>query len=386
MSDLKPSIITALNDSGSYSTARQLKPEPPLTGYDEGAAGHYNLGIDIIPIEKGGTGAATVSEAWANLATDALKNVISVIGPPPTDDMILTIVKGVPQWSLSQVGASRIESFVTTEKSLALPNAQPLSAGDGITVNGAKIGLQPVVARQDYANVFNKPQTAPALGLKGALYITTIATDDPPADQTINVPAVGNSSFVLTEGDATINGVKRFGDLRILTNVLITESGIQQFQDSGVIVNLKSPQTLANKTFNGILIENVPPQIRLRKATGVYNIDCEEPGANRAYRFYNANTDADIALKSGALIPGGVMWTNGNVCQSTNVGSKGLALISNGASVPTFDVLQTAGGGTGIIAYAPGDLLIGTAKGLQRLPVGKIGQVLTVTAKGIEWQ
>jgi len=389
---LQPSLLTTKDESARYSGSRRIQTILPVTGVDNGPKGPYKLSLDTVPIVNGGTGATDPEQARLNLLGTP-KGVLVGNGngwsnaPCGEENSVLTTTHGQPRWSLSQVGAPALAPYLLNDNTLKsqLPNACVLTAGDGITVAGGSVAVDTTVIRGTKQAGFSQPPIAPAYIIDNNGKKQKIEVHDPAIDRQLIVPdTLGDTAFVMTDGSQNIHDAKILDDLRLTNDSIQTKSGIQTFEQSGTIVNTRSPQVIANKTFQGLTLDNVTdPLIFNKSGSRTYTITAEQPQANRSYRFYDANADCDIGLKSGTLHHGGVVFTDGSVFRSSETGSSSLPLLSGGNGAPYWDVLKASAGGTGITAYAPGDLLVGTANGLIKLPAGQIGQILSILPNGM---
>lgn len=193
----------------------------------------------------------------------------------------------------------------------------------------------------------------------------------------------------MSNGDQEINGKKTFENLAI-SNQSITafEKAYQLPKEGDELVGCKSEQTLANKSFDGLKNEYGFP-IVFKTPVKNYSVIAKPITQERTYSLYDANTDADIAIKFGVPSKGGIAYGDGHLIRFTAQGSKGLPLISGGREEPNFDILTEDGGGTGQKDYKPGDILVAGADGkLTKLPLGEPGQVLSVNKErtGIIWK
>jgi hypothetical protein len=81
---------------------------------------------------------------------------------------------------------------------------------------------------------------------------------------------------------------------------------------------------------------------------------------------------------------GGVVYGDGANYASTSAGTSGQALVSNGASAPSFGTLGVAGGGTGLATLTANNVLLGNGtSALQAVAPGTAGNVLT--SNGTTW-
>lgn len=416
--NLPPSYLTISPEPGNSRNYRQLKLLAPLIGED--GVNQYSIGLGIVPINSGGTGATK-----REVAVNNLLHYDGLIGgsllycdeylrwhplAPGHDGQALSLASGKPVWSSAVVSIPKTASVLTLHESLIdYPNSRQLQADPGAGIAIVDTGGQLKLSADSSVLRTNKPQIAAGplslsngptiigaqaqgLNLEGSAHTVNLSIADVAHDYHYVFPDSGNdAAVVMSEGEQVINGDKVFSNLWVAGQSLGTDKYIQTFPaKSSTIVNCDSEQTLQNKNFNGIVINETAPYLELDASGGRhYRIDWDNLSDNRHYSFYDANADGDVAIKSGPINPGGVCFGDGNVLRCTATGSVGLPLLSQAQAAPVFDVLKQNGGGTGMIAYKPGDLLIAGADGkLTVIPIGKPGQTLTVNAQGngVNWK
>jgi hypothetical protein len=401
-----PSYLVTHVEKGTSTNARTIAPQEPLEAEDDGAGGAYKILLKVVPTELGGTGSAELPEALRNLlGTPSAGTLLLYDGnawvplPPGAEGQSLTVTAGGIVWSHASVSIPQTASIITALDEPNLPNAALLvpAENSGLMIeiaNGkASLDTDDTIARTDRPTTFKQPLkvqevlSAQELDLGSEPHKATILVEDLSDVREYMIPECGSSAaFVMTRGPQLIEDPKTFQNLAI--NGLNMGTGIheQTFPDAtDTLVNLSSKQTLFNKSFSGAKFQNTNAII-LQESDFDYEIDWLPLQANRRYCFTDCNADGDIAIKDGAPSSGSVAYGDGNLIKFTEPGTMGLPLVSHEKSYPVFEPLKEAGGGTGQIEYAPGDILVADESGkLIKLPKGKVGEVLTATNTGIAW-
>jgi hypothetical protein len=392
---LAPLIVTY--PTPAFGSARTLKAQPPLTTVDTGNGGQVILALPSVPVSNGGTGGSTAQEGINNLLGLGKGGELMYFDgknwkqlPAGSNGAALTMTNGIPSWSFSNVAIPATTKVLTADDETAmLPNSVPLKLGQGLMLEDGAIAVDHTIPRGMDALLLSP--SIQNLTLLGPSFPLTILAD-PTSPRKLSIPDPGvDSGFVLDDGIQTIHGELNVDNLS-LKGLTLTVGGFpQEFPPlADTLVDENYNQTLSNKTFNGIVVDNVPPYLKLVQSGGSYNISWQNPGSDRIYQFYDANQDGDICIKKGICTNGGVAYGDGNLIKFTNGAAAGMPLVSQGiGSPPAFTVLSAAFGGTGIMQWNPGDLMYcDTLNHLTRLPLGKPGQVLTVTSdgKGVTWR
>jgi hypothetical protein len=390
----------------------------PILGVDHGAGGNYDLMLGVVDLLHGGTGAQTqqgAADQILNFEGLSRGSLLLFNGKdwtplaPGADGQGLALSNGMPGWSAAIVSIPKSASIVTLHESLVdYPNSAQLHVdpGCGIAIDEsaghASFSVDGTVARTNQAQELLGPVSlgngpvilgghSQGINFRCTKHTINLSCMDAGADHRVVIPDVGtDSEFLMSEGDQVVSGLKAFSTL-YLPNSQFTvgqhNATITIPEATDALVNQSSAQVLRNKSFQGIALEDVANCLEFKKSSGSIIISAANPTAERHYQLPDANTDGDIAIKSGSATAGGVCFGDGNTIRFTTASGLGLPLISAGQGAPSFAVLGTTGGGTGIPSYQPGDLLIAGSNGLlTRVPIGKVGQVLTVTSKGVEWK
>jgi hypothetical protein len=408
---------------------RLFNPVSPLSLTDNGAMGLLDLNLGTVPISKGGTNGTTQQAAVNNILNftgittgdityyNGTNWVRLPIGSP---NQILTVNGGgtLPVWSTAAAAAPAAATILTlNNESATMPNSRriaitsDLSSADagagstltlGVSSNVVVLtGSQSITGQKTLTNPRIAWNTGGGFGLSGTSFTSQLKYADWPAARNLTIPDPGaDANFVMSEGAATINGVKTFGSApKLSTNTLTSSTGntITFPNAADTVVLLTASQTVTNKTLTSPIISNAGTAMTFAQSTANYAVTVANPTGARIYNIYDANGNADFAMKSGTPTAGGAAYSDGNLIKFTSAGSSGSPLVSQAASPPIFQTLGIAGGGTGQVtqqaaldALAPatpatGDLVYYDGTHWVRLPRGSNGNVLQSTGTTINW-
>ena len=247
----------------------------------------------ILPIANGGTNSGTalsnnrimVSSGGAIVEAAALTNGQLLIGSTGTAPVAATI-SGTTNQVIVTNGAGSI--------TLSLPQ-------------NINTGASPTFASINLTNVTNQL----VLGTTNTVTINSVA---PAASRTYTIPDTGaNSSFVMTDGNQTINGTKTF---------------------SGT-VNLSS------------LTASLPLQLDVSKniISAAINLTSQVTGT---LSIANGGTNATTIGSAGS-----VAYSTGTAYSFTAVGTAGQVLTSNGAGAPTWTTTGVSSFSAGTTGFTP---------------------------------
>lgn len=394
---------------------------PQFSVSDNGPGNTYVVGLGPILSYWYGTGATTNQTAFnaiSNLPSSATgdifyKNSATTVTRLPigTAGQFLKVNAGAtaPEWGSGGGGGGGAPDdvhYVVTQGDGALANAHVVDDGDGTTANigtgTLAIDVDSTVVRTTGAQSLAGPKTlsggpivadanTDGLNLEGSVATTTIVTD-PGSNQTVTIPAVGTSSFVMTAGAQTIGGIKTLSAAPVLsTGTLTAGANLQTFPSSAqTLVGRTSSDTMTNKELTSPSFTNNATGMTLKgSSSNTFVIDWAPGATGQTLSLPNPNGNVDIAYKSGAATAGGVAQGAGNnTINFSNAGSSGQPFLSGGSSTGSFGTLGVAGGGTGITSGTAGDIFYFSGPTtVSKLPIGTAGQSLKVNsgATAPEW-
>lgn len=394
---------------------------PQFSVSDNGPGNTYVVGLGPILSYWYGTGATTNQTAFnaiSNLPSSATgdifyKNSATTVTRLPigTAGQFLKVNAGAtaPEWGSGGGGGGGAPDdvhYVVTQGDGALANAHVVDDGDGTTANigtgTLAIDVDSTVVRTTGAQSLAGPKTlsggpivadanTDGLNLEGSVATTTIVTD-PGSNQTVTIPAVGTSSFVMTAGAQTIGGIKTLSAAPVLsTGTLTAGANLQTFPSSAqTLVGRTSSDTLTSKELTSPSFTNNATGMTLKgSSSNTFVVDWAPGATGQTLSLPNPNGNVDIAYKSGAATAGGVAQGVGNnTINFSSAGTSGQPFLSGGTSAGSFGTLGAGGGGTGSSSYSAGDILYATGSTtLAKLPIGTAGQSLKVNsgATAPEW-
>lgn len=390
--------------TGTYLNHRIFTVQSPVTGLDNGAGMTYVIGLDTVPLTKGGTGGITAQAGLNNLA-DGVAGAAAAEGdilyrgptnwtrlPRGADGTYLTLSAGIPSWGASPAGAPTDAEYIVSSAHAGLSAEDVATQGDGITItNGAgtatfavdstvlrTTGNQSVAGTKTFTD---SPVIShgDALVLQGSGFTTSITKADPSANRIFTFPNVADGDVLLTTGAQTISAVKTFSSAPVISS--ITNTGTLTLPTStDTLVGRDTTDTLTNKTISSPILQT---QVTLDQATADYVLTWDNPGGagTRSYNISDRGTNSEFLMTAPAeaYTDGGVYFGNGTHAKISGAGTTGQAFISAGTGDPAFGTLGMAGGGTGITSYTAGDILVVNDAGtLVKLPLGANGEVLSV--------
>lgn len=407
-----------MSNSPSFPNGRAITEGANIDVADTGPGGSVTIGITgQIPITNGGTGQGSRQAAInALLDSGALssQDLIFFDGtnitrlPRGSSGQFLT-VNGSNQlaWTAGTGGGiSTGAEVILGSIDASATNARILTQGTGIAItnSGTPDGAITVAINSSVATLAgsqtltNKTLTSPTMGwnsgagfnLAASAFTSALKWADWAAARNLTIPDPGaDASFVMTEGNATVNGTKTFSDLKLSGTTFKTASNtITVPAATDTLVNLGSTQTLTNKTISAGTYDT---NMKLVAGGNTYTVTWAAPGGARAYTIPNAGSDAYFALTGTGIThaAGAAIYSNGSTMMCSAAGSSGQPLLSNGSSAPAFGNLAAANGGTGQTSYTKGDLLVTPGSTtLSKLAVGTDGYVLTADAastNGVKW-
>jgi len=405
-------ILVTPPAAGTYLNYRLLTVTSPIVRTDGGAGGNFALSLTTVPLNLGGTGATTQQgavNAVLNFASIASGDTIYYNGtdwvrlPIGTVNQILTIAAGLPTWSTTGAAAPATAQYILGAADGALANGMVLTAGNGITKTNV-VGTSSTIAINTAITMdlttaqtaTNKTLTSPKLtysATDGLLLRNSVATFDGkivwadfPANRTLTIPDPGAAaSFVMSEGNSTINGVKTFGSAPVLSTGTVTVGAgtvtIPAVTDT--LVGKATTDTLTNKTLTTPSF--TASSFTLNQAAANYSINWNNPGSagTRSYYITDRGTSADFAMFANLepYTAGGVVYTDGTTQKVTAAGATGRPLVSAGASAPSFAVVGVIGGGSGLATVATNSIMFGNGtSAFGTLPIGTALQTLRVNA------
>lgn len=394
---------------------------PQFSVSDNGPGNTYVVGLGPILSYWYGTGATTNQTAFnaiSNLPSSATgdifyKNSATTVTRLPigTAGQFLKVNAGAtaPEWGSGGSGGGGAPDdvhYVVTQGDGAVANAHVIDDGDGTTANigtgTLAIDVDSTVVRTTGAQSLAGPKTlsggpivaganTDGLNLEGSVATTTIVTD-PGSNQTVTIPAVGTSSFVMTAGAQTIGGIKTLSAAPVLsTGTLTAGANLQTFPSSAqTLVGETNSATLTNKELTSPAFTNNATGMTLKgSSSNTFVVDWAPGATGQTLSLPNPNGNVDIAYKSGAATAGGVAQGVGNnTINFSNAGSSGQPFLSGGSSTGSFGTLGVAGGGTGITSGTAGDIFYFSGPTtVSKLPIGTAGQSLKVNsgATAPEW-
>jgi hypothetical protein len=403
----------------TYLNHRILTDESPIVITDGGAGSAVTIGLDTVPLTKGGTGGITGQAGFNNLANAtagaaAAQGDILVRGLTDWERLakggegdFLAIASGAPAWTTPPSGASAAADYLVLTLNGGLANERRFVDGDGLTATdgGANgdftLDVDSTVVRTSGAQSIAGVKTftdnvqiahGDTLVFQGSSFNTTVTKTDPAADRTFTIPNVASGDFVVTTGAQTISGVKTFSSAPVIST--ITNTGTLTLPTStDTLVGRDTTDVLTNKELTAPSF--TASSFTLKQAAADYSIVWANPGSagTRTYNITDVGSNADFVVKSTAdsYVNGGVFYGNGSLARVTAAGSSGNPLVSSGAGAPAFQMLGAAGGGTGTSSVpAKGTILVGNNGGTayQTLAAGTDGHVLTLDAAvsgGVKW-
>jgi len=410
-----------LGSSATLQNERYLAPTARFAITDNGPGNSWVLELATVPILFGGTGATTQQTALNNLmpTTPATGDIVKYDGANwvrlarGSANQILSVNGGGTdiQWSSSGSIPNASAQFILSVADGTMTNADVLTGGTGITItNGTNLSTvaidSTVATLTGVQTLTNKELTSPSFSWNGGAGITLKGSannavlkwaDWGASAGTITIPLVNGTTaanLVLDQGTQTLAGTYTFSAApKLSTNTLTTSTGltvtIPNATDS--VATLTGTQTLTNKTLTSATITGASsPALTITQSTANYLITTANPGSagDRTYNIYDANGNADFALKSGTPNAGGIAQGDGTKIIFTPAGTSGQPLISAGAGTAAFNVLTGAGGGTGQSTTTAGDLLVGAASNTwSKLAKGTANQSLQMDGTGtnVQW-
>lgn len=348
---------------------------PQFSTSDNGAGNTYVVGLGPILSYWYGTGATTNQEALnalTNIAGRASGDIFYWNGTNFTRlpigsvaDVLTVSGSNLPSWSASASGAPQAAHYVTTQTDGTLTNEHVISGGDGVdaTVGAGTcdIAVDSTVIRTTGAQAMSGPKTlsggpiisganSTGLVLRGSSFDTTVLTD-PAANQSVTIPAVGTSNFVMTAGAQTIGGVKTLSSSPVLSTDTITGSGantVTLFTSSDTVVGRNTSDVMTNKELTSPSLTNNATGLTMKGSGSNTFVHTWSPGATgQTITWSNPNGNVDVAYKTGAAAAGGFAYGIGNNTLSiTGAGTTGQVPVSAGASAPAWGVAPIPGGGT----------------------------------------
>jgi hypothetical protein len=411
---LPPSYLTVLPELGNSRNYRQIKLEEPLLGTD--GLSSYTIRVGVIGVDHGGTGAETRQLAVDNLlGLGATGDILVLDGhwirlPIGPEGQTLTVVNGKPTWSAAKVSIPKTASVITLGESIIdYPNSAQLLTNPGCGINlaltggHAQLSVDNTVARTNQAQVLAGPISlsngpiilgghAQGLNFQGSAHTVNLSVVDPSADRRVIIPdAKIDTELITADGEQYLPGNKIFESLSIKGNTLkVGRNGdipVTIPIGADELLSKTATQTVSNKAFIGLTIEDSPPYLNFAKSSGSIFISAANPTASRQYQLYDANGDGDIAIKAGQPIAGGICYGDSSLIRFTGQGSAGQPLVSEASGTPSFATLGQIGGGTGMVSYLPGDILYADATGtLHALSAPAQGAILVLgTGKIPKW-
>lgn len=377
---------------------------------DNGAGNTYTVDLNTVPITKGGTNATNAQDGVNNLlggisGTPAVNGDLAVFDGTNwallhkgshANGELLTLVSGSPDWSVASASAPTGAQYITLALDAGLSaervlqgTANKITLTDGgangnLTLN---VGTD-ITQNTSVQTLTNKTLTSPSIGssliFELGTFDTTVTATAPAAARAANIPDFGTSSadFLMTQGAQTKAGILTLSNAPVLsTSTLTAGANLITFPSSAqTLVGRTSADVLTNKELTAPSLTSGSTLI-LKQSSANYTIDWANPAAARAYHIREVVTDADFAMlgNNEAYVAGGAVYSNANTLKITAAGTSGHPLISGGTGAPAFNILGTAGGGTGISSYTAGDLLtVNDAGTLVKLAgSGTNGYVLT---------
>jgi len=429
-----PSYLTASPETDTLPASFQIQPSAPLAGQASG--GLYRLNLGVVPISLGGTGASDGPTGLTNMINGVLGSLLVkgnnqwTVLAPGQEGSVLQTTNGKPSWTFSAISIPK-DSPVLTSQPTNLPNSSVLNASTagGITIQPAgpttTIGLDGSVLRTTGGqtifgvDIFNAPPSlVSGMNFKGLNHNVSITAQDSSREARYSIPdALADCSFVMSEGNQRIDGIKTFTGFAL--DDYLFGAGTDSYElpkGSDTIATLAAPQSLYNKTFLGLTIDNSPPYLKLLQSGGGYTIDWQATTGPRHYTIPDVNSDGQFVLGGPTGSAGTVPYSDGYGLHYSAPGTIGAVLLSQGTGAPVFgtlspsfggtglgvfevgDMLQAdtptsfrtiqiipvASGGTGVGSYNAGDILYATGPHtLAKIPIGSEGQVLTVGAGGV---
>lgn len=383
---------------------------------DGGAGGNVTVAVNgQIAITNGGTGASTREAAldalmsFAGLASQDLAYYDGThwvrLAKGSNDTYLKTNGSGNLAWTGGTVGPyiSDAAQVILMASHASATAGRVATQGSGITItDGATIATfavdNTVIRTTGSQSMADKTLTNPSMAwsagggiaLQASTFNSALKWADWAAARNLTIPDPGaDANFVLSEGNATVNGEKTFSDLKLSGTTFKTAANtITVPAATDTLVNLSSTQVLTNKELTAPLVSGT---IGYKAGSFQHNIAAAAPSADRAVTLPDPGTDSKFALTSTTITHanGGVIYSNGATMACSAAGTSGKALISAGAAAPSFGTLGADGGGTGNTSYTKGDLLVTPGSTtLNKLGVGTDGQVLTADAastNGVKW-
>jgi hypothetical protein len=153
------------------------------------------------------------------------------------------------------------------------------------------------------------------------------------------------SGITITNGNGSISIAN--GGVTALTG---TTNQVNVSASTGVIT-LSTPQNIATSsspTFASMSLTNTSNQLALG-TTNTTTLSATAPSTSRTYTLPDAGANANVALVTGTINSGGVLYASSSDAMATSdAGSAGQILESNGTGAPTWGSAATAVYGDGI--------------------------------------
>ncbi len=401
--------------NSSLPNARTLTGGSNISVTDGGAGGSVTFAVSgQIPVANGGTGASTQQGAanavlnFPGLTSQDLfyYNGANIARFPKgsASTFLQTDGSGNLTWvggtggGIS--GTAPVLMFGTDPSSTASRN---VTAGTGISItDGGALGNatfaidSTVTTLTGSQTLTNKVFTAPTMSynagsgfnLAGTTFNSALKWADWAAARNLTIPDPGASaSFVMTEGAATINGVKTFGSTPVLSTGALTVGGntVTIPSAADTLVNLTGTQSLSGKTISSPIFTT---GYDLKTGSFALQHTWDAPAANRAYVIKDVGGAAHYVMKdtTSAYTAGAIPYGDGSKLVVGSAGTSGQPLLSGGTGAYTFGTLGPTVGGTNQTTYSTGDMLYASgANTLAKRTIGSTGDVLTVAGGVPTW-